>query len=123
MVREHGSLTKDAETNQAAWEAARGAAYGGVKWGAFFAVAGGVAYAFSPLYRGLTVQFKTYIQMSAMIFGGMIEADARMVRYQQAIRHHKKLQTDMAVWRAYENEYEEHGTPGVAAESNVSNSK
>ena len=31
MVREHGSLTKDAETNQAAWEAARGAAYGGVK--------------------------------------------------------------------------------------------
>lgn len=31
MVREHGSLTKDAETNEAAWEAARGAAYGGVK--------------------------------------------------------------------------------------------
>jgi hypothetical protein len=31
MVREHGSLTKDAETNQAAWEAAKGAAYGGVK--------------------------------------------------------------------------------------------
>ena len=61
--------------------------------------------------------------MSAMIFGGMIEADARMVRYQQAVRQHKKLQTDMAVWRAYENEYEEHGTPGVAAESNVSNSK
>lgn len=31
MVREHGSLTKDAETNEAAWEAARGAAYGSVK--------------------------------------------------------------------------------------------
>lgn len=29
------------------------------QWGAFFAVAGGVAYAVSPLYRGLTVQFKT----------------------------------------------------------------
>ncbi|KAJ8108151.1 hypothetical protein OPT61_g8372 [Boeremia exigua] len=129
MVREHGSLTKDAETNEAAWEAVRGAAYGSVKWGAFFAVAGGVAYATSPLYRGLTVQFKTldldhalpkltdpnlssYIQMSAMIFGGMIEADARMVRYHQAVRSHKKLQSDMAVWRAYENEFEARGASG-----------
>ena len=31
MVREHGSLTKDAETNQAAWEAVKGGAYGGIK--------------------------------------------------------------------------------------------
>lgn len=31
MVREHGSLTKDAETNEAAWEAARGAVVGGAK--------------------------------------------------------------------------------------------
>jgi hypothetical protein len=30
-MREHGSLTKDAETNQAAWEAAKGAGYGGLK--------------------------------------------------------------------------------------------
>jgi hypothetical protein len=58
-----------------------------------------------------------YIQMSAMIFGGMIEADARMVRYHQAVRSHKKLQSDIAVWRAYENEYEERGTPAVASES------
>jgi hypothetical protein len=33
----------------------------GLQWGAFFAVAGGVAYAFSPVYKGLTVQFKTYV--------------------------------------------------------------
>jgi hypothetical protein len=31
MVREHGSLTKDEETNQAAWEAATGALVGGTK--------------------------------------------------------------------------------------------
>jgi hypothetical protein len=31
MVRQHGSLEKDAETNQAAWEAAKGAAWGGSK--------------------------------------------------------------------------------------------
>lgn len=58
-----------------------------------------------------------YIQMSAMIFGGMIEADARMVRYHHAVRSHKKLQSDMAVWRAYESEYEERGVPGVGAET------
>lgn len=57
--------------------------------------------------------------MSAMIFGGMIEADARMVRYHQAVRSHKKMQSDMAVWRAYESEFEERGTPGVAAETKV----
>lgn len=62
-------------------------------------------------------QHDRYIQMSAMIFGGMIEADARMVRYHQAVRSHKKLQSDIAVWRAYENEYEERGTPAVASES------
>jgi len=31
MVRQHGSLEKDEETNQAAWEAARGALIGGTK--------------------------------------------------------------------------------------------
>jgi hypothetical protein len=65
----------------------------------------------------------SYIQMSAMIFGGMIEADARMVRYHQAVRSHKKLQSDMAVWRAYENEFEDRGTPGVAGESAVGRKK
>lgn len=31
-----------------------------VQWGLFSAVAGGVGYAFSPIYRGLTIQFKMY---------------------------------------------------------------
>jgi hypothetical protein len=31
MVRQHGSLEKDEETNQAAWEAAKGALVGGTK--------------------------------------------------------------------------------------------
>lgn len=61
MVRQHGSLTSDAETNQAAWEAAKGAAWGGTKWGAAFAVGGGIAQAMSPLYRGFTKQFKVYV--------------------------------------------------------------
>ncbi|KAH6866323.1 hypothetical protein BKA58DRAFT_363553 [Alternaria rosae] len=119
MVRQHGSLTKDDETNQAAWEAAKGALVGGTKWGAFFAVAGGVAYAFSPVYKGLTVQFKTYIQMSGMILGGYLEADKRMINYQHRVRHHKRVARDMEIWRRYEDSYEERGTPGVGAESDV----
>ncbi|RAR14299.1 Der1-like protein [Stemphylium lycopersici] len=119
MVRQHGSLERDEETNEAAWEAARGALVGGTKWGAFFAVAGGVAYTLSPVYRGLTIQFKTYIQMSGMILGGMLEADKRMVNYQHRVRHHKRLARDMEIWRRYEDSYEERGTPGVGAESDV----
>jgi hypothetical protein len=81
---------------------------------------------FSPsffLERFYLTTGSSYIQMSAMIFGGMIEADARMVRYHQAVRSHKKLQSDMAAWRAYENEFEERGTPGVAGESAVGKKK
>ena len=49
------------ELEDAQWEAARGAVQGAVKWGAFSAALGGVAYAYSPLYRGLTIQFKVYV--------------------------------------------------------------
>lgn len=49
---------KDEEAVEASWEAARGAAYGALKWGAAMAVLGGAGYALSPIYRGLTVQFK-----------------------------------------------------------------
>ncbi|KAF2012466.1 hypothetical protein BU24DRAFT_425119 [Aaosphaeria arxii CBS 175.79] len=117
--RTHASLTKDQETNEAAWEASRGALSGATKWGAFFAAAGGVAYAFSPLYRGLTFQFKVYIQMSGMILGSMIEADKRMIQYEHRIRHQKRLARDMEVWRRYEEDFERRGTPGVGGEGNV----
>jgi len=49
---------KDEEANNAAWAAGKGAAYGAFKWGAAMAVLGGLGYAFSPIYRGLTIQFK-----------------------------------------------------------------
>lgn len=119
MTRLNGSLEKDEETNQAAWEAAKGSLVGATKWGALFAVGGGIAYAFSPFYRSLTVQFKTYIQMSGMILGGMLEADKRMINYQHQVRYQKRLTRDMEVWRQYEESFEERGTPGVGAESKV----
>ncbi|KAF2788118.1 hypothetical protein K505DRAFT_329167 [Melanomma pulvis-pyrius CBS 109.77] len=119
MVRRHGDLRNDAETNEAAWEAARGAVWGAGKWGAFAVVAGAAAYAFSPLYRSFTIQFKFYIQMSGMILGGMLGADQRIIAYEHRIRHQKRIARDMEVWRRYEEEYESRGTPGVGGEGNV----
>jgi len=49
---------RDEEAIDASWEAARGALYGALKWGAVAAALGGVGYRFSPLYRSLTIQFK-----------------------------------------------------------------
>ena len=54
-----------------------------------------------------------------MVFGGMLEADSRLMAYQLRMRSEKRLARDMEVWRRYEAEYEEAGTPGVGAESKV----
>jgi len=42
-----------------------------------------------------------------------------MINYQHAVRHHKRVARDMEIWRRYEDSYEERGTPGVGAESDV----
>ncbi|KAL1642083.1 hypothetical protein SLS58_005671 [Diplodia intermedia] len=109
-MRTHASLERDAEINSAAWVAARGAAVGAAKWGIASAVLGGAGYIFSPIYRGLTIQFKV-----------IVEADRRLISHEQFVRAQKRLARDAEVWRRYEEEFEELGTPGVAAESKVSN--
>jgi hypothetical protein len=43
-----------------------------------------------------------------------------MVAYQLRMRNEKRIARDMEVWRRYEAEYEDRGTPGVGAESRVS---
>ncbi|KAI4860544.1 hypothetical protein F4820DRAFT_106255 [Hypoxylon rubiginosum] len=102
-MRAHKALESD-DAKEAQWEAARGAAVGAVKWGAASAVLGGVGFVFSPLYRGLTVQFKVYLQMSGMIVGSMIEADYRMRQYEQRVRMQRRMARDRAVWADYEKE-------------------
>lgn len=73
MMRASGGL-KSEDADNAAWEAGKGAVVGatkvrelhtgqrgrtnGFQWGAFAAVLGGAGYAMSPIYRGLTFQFK-----------------------------------------------------------------
>ena len=49
---------KHEEAVDASWEATRGAISGAIKWGIGTALLGGVGYLASPVYRGLTIQFK-----------------------------------------------------------------
>lgn len=75
---------------------------------------------FAIVYTGaLQLTSASYIQMSGMVLGGMLEADRRVIAYQHHVRHQMRLQRDMEVWRRYEEEFEKSGTPGVGAESNV----
>ncbi|KAK2058536.1 hypothetical protein LY76DRAFT_593164 [Colletotrichum caudatum] len=94
---------KSAEANDAAWEATRGAVVGAAVLGAF-------AWKFSPLYKGLTIQFKIYMQMSAMVLGSMLEADNRLREYEAKIRIQKRMLRDKAKWERFEQEFLENPT-------------
>jgi len=115
-ARTHGSLTNDEEVNGAAWAAGRGAVVGAAKWGVFSAVAGLAAFQFSPLYRGLTFQFKVFLQMSGMTFGSIVEADRRLRIHGAWQRQHKKNLRDAEVWKRYEQEYELVSSKNLAAQ-------
>ncbi|RMD42816.1 hypothetical protein DV735_g2303, partial [Chaetothyriales sp. CBS 134920] len=39
-----------------------------------------------PIYRGLTLQFKVFLQLSAMMLGGYVFADKRVTEYNDAVR-------------------------------------
>ncbi len=57
-MRPHNAMN-DEEATQASREAAKGGAYGALKYGLAAAVLGGIGFYVSPVYRGLTIQFKT----------------------------------------------------------------
>jgi hypothetical protein len=60
-----------------------------------------------------------FIIMSGMVLGGFIEGDRRLVAHERMMRHNNRIKRDAAIWRAYEDEYEAAGTPGVASETGV----
>ncbi|KAK1672596.1 hypothetical protein BDP55DRAFT_672845 [Colletotrichum godetiae] len=99
---------KSAEADDAAWEATRGAFIGAARWGLGAAVVGAFAYKFSPLYKGLTIQFKIYMQMSAMVLGSMLEADSRLREYEARVRLQKRILRDRAKWERFEREFYEN---------------
>lgn len=56
-----GALDSE-DVRRAQAEAVRGAGVGALKWGVATAILGGLGYALSPVYRGLTIQFKVYVR-------------------------------------------------------------
>lgn len=45
----------------------------------------------SPIYKGLTIQFKVFLLMSGMVVGGAIEGDRRMRAFEVNMRKEKRL--------------------------------
>ncbi|KAG5999194.1 hypothetical protein E4U43_002224 [Claviceps pusilla] len=96
---------KTEEARHAAREAGKGALIGAAKWGAGAAVLGAIGHVLSPVYRGTTVQFKVYLQMSGMVLGGMIEADWRLRQYEYQMRMQRRWMRERAKWQRYEEEF------------------
>ena len=54
---------------------------------------------FHPVYRGLTLQFKIFIQISAMMLGGCIFAEKRVSEFNDAVRRRNRaLERSTRVW-------------------------
>ena len=49
--------------------------------------------------------------MSGMVFGGVIEAEHQVHRYQIQQQLQAKLAKDKAMWERFEKEYQEEGGP------------
>jgi hypothetical protein len=59
MASTHGHNTLNSEEVRMAQKVAmRGAGWGALKWGSGMALIAGLAHLRSPVYRGLTIQFK-----------------------------------------------------------------
>jgi len=51
--------------------------------------------------------------------GSMIEADRRLRAFEVNMRRRKRMERDTELWRQFENDFEERGTPGVGSEGAV----
>lgn len=114
-------LATEEERNAASWQGVLGGINGAARWGFYSAVIAGAAFYFSPVYRGLTLQFKIYLQMSGMTIGGCVEAERRMREHEQRTRRMRKIRRDAEVWRRYEQDYSGQNTGRTVAEKPVKN--
>ncbi|KKA28047.1 hypothetical protein TD95_001544 [Thielaviopsis punctulata] len=107
MSWEARSAERETEATAAAWESAYGAISGAVKWGIGAGIMAAVGMKMSPVYRGLTIQFKIYMQMSAMILGGMIEADSRLRMFEARMRQIRRQEMEAQKWNRLMAEYDD----------------
>jgi len=54
---------------------------------------------FNPIYRGLTLQFKVFIQVACMTLGGCIFAEKRVSEFNDSVRRRNRaLDRSNRVW-------------------------
>ena len=95
--------------------AGRGFMVGAARFGAISLLAHIALMRIHPVYRGLTIQFKAFIQLSALTLGGCIFAEKRVTEYNDMVRHRNRaLQRSARAWNEeqeikarIEAEYEE----------------
>lgn len=79
--------------------AAQGFASGALRFGTISLLSHFALTRIHPVYRGLTVQFKVYLQLSAMLLGGCIFAEKRVSEYNDGIRLRRRaLERSARAW-------------------------
>jgi hypothetical protein len=79
--------------------AAQGFATGVLRFGSISLLTHLLLNPLNPIYRGLTLQFKVFIQLSAMTLGGCIFAEKRVSEYNDHIRRRNRaLERSARAW-------------------------
>ena len=87
--------------------AASGFAQGALRFGIISFTTHFVLNRYTPLYRGLTVQFKVFIQISAMLLGGCIFAERAVGAFNDDVRRRRRsLARSQRAWEE-ESEFRE----------------
>ncbi|MCJ1341111.1 hypothetical protein MMC09_006407 [Bachmanniomyces sp. S44760] len=103
----HPHQKSPAELSAASSAATNGALVGGSKYGLATLLLGAAGYAMSPIYRGLTIQFKVFIQLSGMTLGAMLGGERAVRELEIRSRVERKMERDRKVWEGWERELEE----------------
>lgn len=109
--------------NQVTTEATRGFLSGALRFTSISIIAHILLQRIHPVYRGLTLQFKIFIQLSAGTLGGCIFAEKRVSEYNNLVRRqqraldrsHRAWSEEMEMRAAMERREMERGS-GKAAE-------
>jgi len=84
-------------------EAAKGFFTGVARFGSISLLTHLALTSFHPVYRNLTIQFKVFMQMSAMTLGGCIWAEKRVTEYNDMVRRRRRaMERSERAWRESE---------------------
>ncbi|KIX93655.1 uncharacterized protein Z520_10561 [Fonsecaea multimorphosa CBS 102226] len=103
--------------------AAQGFASGALRFGTISFASHFLLNRYTPVYRGLTIQFKVFLQISAMILGGCIFAEKSVGDFNEGIRRQRRaMDRSRRAWEE-EREVREMVERRIAAEERVQRQK